>query len=1599
MLQVSRFNFRRIAVRVASSILLSLLFSVAGVAQTDPAAGLLPFSSQKFGVDLARGSVNLAVPMRSKLGKMPFSTQLQNTFSIWNNSGKWAANTNNMSNYYPKFLLWGAGNSSCPTGSLWNLYIMDALGTRHGVVGSVPCNPASRNQTSATTDGSGYTVVFLGSSSTIYDSSGNASTGGVAGSTPWKLSDPDGTTVQFNNVMGNAGTYTDSLSQTALTVTWVGPQSYDYAYAYTDLGGNTQKYSVETTVYNFVTAFGCSGITDGNSSKFFDFPTTIATPIGNYSLSYEQTSPGNITGRVASITYPSGGSISYGYSGGNKGITCSSGVVPTLTVTVNDNNGHSDKWTYVNSDISATPGNFTVTETDPANNQTVHNFAGEYQTQAATYQGGCPTSISGCAGGGTLSTTVTTCYGSNGGAPPVPPNCAAPTQVPKLPITETDVYSSLNGSPTRILKTIFDTHGNTTSVLAYDFGATTPTTQTFTSYGQSWNSTSGSCNPYPAGTYIYNTPCYSHIENSSGTDIARTQITYSNTGHPTSTAKWTGSSWLTSSATYNSNGTVATVTDVDSTVSTPAYNGTGGCNGLLPTSVTAGGLTTSTQWNCDGAVVTQTSDPNGQPTTYTYNDPLWRRTSMTDPLGNLTSYSYTPTTVEGAMNFNGSISTSDTLTTVDGIGRPIFAQRRQAQGSSNPFDSTQTTYGWNTTGLLTTASRPYSGTAGQAAPGGTAATTTQYDALGRPLTVTDGGGGTVSYTYPQNDVLFVLSPAPTGENNKQVQNEYDGLGRLISSCQISATVSGSTPCNQKNGSYSGVLTSTSYTSASGSQTVSSTRGSQTRSQTVDGLGRVTSATTPEGGTVTNVYDTLPSACNNRAFAYSGKLIFKGFSNGNFSCYQYDSLGRITAITGVSGSNYLCKRFFYDNSTGATGTIPSGITISYPYGRLVEAETDNCTLPITPITDEWSSYDKNGHMTDIWEKAPHSGTYYHSVATFAGNGVPLTVQLANPSLYTMTYGLDGEGRPSTLKGNSTTVVSGTTFNASSQPAYIDLGTGTDQSDYVYDPSTGRMTNWTFQVGSTGSETGTLTWNANGTLKKLAITDGFNAGGTQTCNFNPSLATGTGYDDTGRLVGIDCGSGGWGQTFSYDQYDNLTKAVISGRIGVTWNPMYSSANNRYSTGANYDNSGNLTYDTIHQYTWDQFNKLSTIDSSTCGTNGECVTYDAMGRAVETSYNSAYTEIWYTQLGKVYMTGGTTPYYAYWPTPGNGTAEVNGNAVTFYYMHKDWVGNSRISSVIVNPFVVSDQAYAPFGEVYDKLATGAGVPGQMFTGDTQDILTGIFDTPNRELNASQGRWLSPDPAGSGWNQYAYVLNPLSLTDTTGLRPGPGSPCGTYEWGGSGNCDFVVDGQEAPSWLGQGILSSGAGFQCLDSNCSGYGTQWKLNSSGQEYMLNIGSIQTFTVLDSWLNGDGGPAALLRDFSNWADLGPIDLYGLSPLALSPGPPVLWLGVDRSTWLQRAVDRGDQWWSTFEQQHSRALGYYMCLTVPDMADFGAQLHASDNSDGGEGGGGTAIWVFNVNTSRNGGQSPSGDVGGAAKLNAGAALADYAGSAIPCASKQ
>ena len=301
-----------------------------------------------------------------------------------------------------------------------------------------------------------------------------------------------------------------------------------------------------------------------------------------------------------------------------------------------------------------------------------------------------------------------------------------------------------------------------------------------------------------------------------------------------------------------------------------AYNGTGGCNGLFPTSITKGGLTTYSTWNCTGGVKLTDTDASGNTTTYGYKncssgtaDPFWRVMSVTDPLGNEVCKTYpsgsSPDTASSSFSFNSGTSVQNTTVTSDGYGSPILTQKQQGPSSTN-YDTVSTTYTYGTVNNVYS-TLPCTSTLGSVCSAGVVGSKF-YDTLGRLVSIQDTGGGVDAITYAQNDVLSVVSPAPSGENNKQVQKQYDGLGRLTSSCAVSSTVSGNVGCGQNvaTSPTNGILTTTSYSSTTGSRTVSSTRGSQTRSKTVDGLGRVTSVTTPEGGTTTYSYDSSTTNC-------------------------------------------------------------------------------------------------------------------------------------------------------------------------------------------------------------------------------------------------------------------------------------------------------------------------------------------------------------------------------------------------------------------------------------------------------------------------------------------------------------------------------------------------------------------------------------------------------------------------------------------------------------------------------------------------------------------------------------------------------------------
>jgi RHS repeat-associated protein len=951
-------------------------------------------------------------------------------------------------------------------------------------------------------------------------------------------------------------------------------------------------------------------------------------------------------------------------------------------------------------------------------------------------------------------------------------------------------------------ETHYDVYGNVTYSARYDFGGTSPTTATTTTYYQAGTT----CGALSSGSHINNKPC-EIATTQNGSTVVDAKYTYDQYGNLKTTSLWNGTSWIgqTSANTYNSNGTALKLFDTANNETDYTYSPTGyvcsSCtptNYPFPTKITnvGTGLVTQATWNAVGGVKLTDVDANGNVTTYSYDencgstaDPFWRVGSITDPMSNVVCKTYptgrSPDTWGSTFPFNSSNSVHNMTQTTDGYGRRVNAQKQQSP-TATQYDTVSTSYGWSSPYRTVATSQPCS-----AALAGTCPTahTNYFDPLGRLYQEATTSNETLTHTYTQNDDLIVLGPAPSGdgENTKQVQNQYDGLGRLQYSCAIGN--GSSTACAQNTGSANGATTSYAYSQVSGYTTVALTLGSQTRTNRYDAMGRLTTKSTPEGGTWNYYYDSTVASVSCSWLStpnLTGRLAMSKDPNSNYICYSYDALGRMLQ---ANANGTTCRHFYYDASTGYSGTIPSGITISYSSGRMAEAATDACSSG-TLITDEWFSYDKDGRLTDIWELTPYlksnSLGYYHTNVGLFGNGALNTLS-GIPGFTTETYGLDGEGRLSTAQeGLTDMMITGVVYNAASQPTAVSLGSanGTDNDAYTYDSNTGRMKTWTFTVGSS-YQTGTLNWNPIGTLGSLAIVDHFNSVGTLTCNFGTSGHMG--YDDWNRLLYDDCGSGNWGQQYSYDQYDNLTKSGISGRTGTTFNPGYNSANNQFASGfgASYDSDGNLTYDTYHHYAWSEYDKLKSVDGSgtNCASGGNCFVSDALGRVVEIDSGSTASEILYSPAGKTAVMNGTTVTYAYIPMPG-GSIMYKPNDTTHRYWHLDWLGSTRVVSTL-SSVVQEGYWFSPYGEILSGNSYGSITNEVNFTGDTQDLVPGggLFDTPNRELSFV-GRWINPDPAAVGHNLYAYPTNPNGLIDPSGLCPPGQVSCGGSHGPGGVGC-----------------------------------------------------------------------------------------------------------------------------------------------------------------------------------------------------------------------
>jgi RHS repeat-associated protein len=1383
----------------ARSVLLFALLALCGrilSAQTLPNTSTPPFGSFGGGPDainLANLNSHIVVPVLHKSGRgTDFTYDLSYDTYIWYPVGAvgsqtwkavpnwgWRAITEVAVGYIsfdqtgPVSTCNGMGMKT--TYSNWTYH--DNLGVEHWfgpnavstvTMGSAACQ-GSTGFTLTAADGSGYTLVVNGSTvSSLTSASGSkiqapANTGTGAGS----FTDRNGNVLSANS----SGQFFDTMSSTVpvLTAAGAGTAASPITYTYTAPNASSVHYTMNFTNFTVATNFLVSGVGEYRSPAAVPLVTSIALPDGSqYTFHYEAT-PGSCTpiagttcttARLTSVTLPTGGTISYSYTGGNNGIL-KDGSTATLTRTTPDG-----VWTYAQVKGTTAPAS-TTTVTDPASNVTTISFQGIYETQRFINQGSS-----------TALRTITTCYNGT----PLPCSSASTTTAIIPPITIRSVIDAYGigtaGEPFCKHDYFYNSFGLPTMQDDYDYPSATAMLRrqviTYASLGNNITSmpaTTTLCDP-SSGTAA---AC-----NGTGTVVGQTTVTYDQTtpsatpvasphhnsvtgsrGNPTTIASLVqGTTTLSRTIAYWDTGNVKTATDVNGAQTTYNYpDATNTCGNAFPTSVTEPlSLSRSMTWNCTGGVQLTNLDENSKTTTTAYSDAFfWRPASVTDPAGAVINFCYgllsggtctrNSTQSEVTLPINLGASASDLLTTVDGLGRVKLQQTRQSPTSAN-FDTTEQIY--NNVGLPSRTMLPYVGTAGQANTTGANVTTT-YDALGRPLSIQDSATGITSYFYngtnsnKQNDVLVTIGPAPTGENTKRRQLEYDALGRLKSVCELT-TAAGSATCGQAVG-QTGYWTKYTYNAAGNLTGVTqnaqaAVANQQTRSYSYDFLGRLISETNPESGTTSYTWDSASvGVC---AATSKGDLIVRTNATGFSACSTYDALHRPLSIghNPARAGNTPDRFFTYDAAT------VNGAVMANAKGRLAEAYT--CGSPCTKITDLGFSYTGRGQISDEYQTSPNSGGFYHENLTYWENGA--TRQISGlASLPTFTYGLDGEGRINSISASTgqnplTSVV----YNPASLPSTINLGSG-DSDVYTHDANTERILHYTFNINGQAF-VGSPTWNPNGSLGSLTITDPFNTADTQNCTYS--------HDDLARIASANCGTAA-SQTFTFDAFGNISKSGSPNSFLPTYTSNPPTNRVASTSGFSYDADGNVLNDGLLTRTFD-------ADDFQVTGNGTSVTIDALGRRIDSGF---LTATFYSPDGLLRVAYKTqVARLANLVLPGGGSAIYDeGNGGLIEYNHSDNLGSIRLVSTPSRTFARS-KAFAPFGEVYAASVSA----GSYFTGQGNFFNLDTYEFPAREY-VDQGRWASADPAGlaavnpafpQSWNRYAYVLNnPLSYVDPTGL------------------------------------------------------------------------------------------------------------------------------------------------------------------------------------------------------------------------------------------
>jgi RHS repeat-associated protein len=1358
-----------------------LLLALPTLAQS-PATGTPPFGSFGGGPDvinLANLNAHWAIPVINKPGRgMNFSYVLSYDSSVWSK-----LSSNGTITWQP-VLNWGwTGQTEVKTGYIsytrysqlcdvqgppfpsyyffQNFVYYDAWGAAHPFSGMMEYDPhncdlgTTSSMTSQASDGTGLILsATINTAPTVNSATITTTTGQVTSPPRNAISGSSTATDRNGNMITSDGTghFFDTLSSTTAVLTYAGSgtPSSPMTFSYTAPSGASASYTMKYTSYLIRTNFGCTGVTDygtngtttANLVTEIDLPDWNATtnPNSKYTFTYEQTPShsGFVTGRVASVILPTGGTITYTYIGGNNGITCADGSTSGLKRFTPDTG--SNFWEYDRT--AGTGAAYTTTITDPAGNQTQIQFQGIYETQRSVYQG----SIS-----GTPLWINTICYNGNTS------NC--PTTAVTLPIAQRRTNPQFGGTEIQSFQTqTYNNSGMFTEEDDYDWANGIPTTilkKTLITYASLGN--------------IKAFRQQVKVQNGSGTTISQTNYNYDETT-PTASSGVTqhtsvsGSRGnltsinyplsMTSHLTYYDTGSPNTSQDVNGASTTYNYSSnTASCQMAFPTSISEPlGMSRSFAWNCTGGVQSSATDENNQITSTTWNDPyFWRPAQVSLPDGGLSSLTYnsaTNVTTTTKMNSTQNIVSTALL---DNLGRPS-----QSQLNSDPQGVVYSATTYDALGRTASVSNPYRST-GDPTYG---LTSYQYDALDRVTKVTlpDGSIGTVNFSSN--------SKTATDPAGKKLQATFDGLGRIT---QVTEDPGGL-----------GFVTTYTYDALSNLTNVTQ-NGSRSRTFAYDALSRLTSETNPETGTITYGYD---------ASGQTGDLTSRTAPAPNqtgtatvTTTYSHDALHRLTQKSYSDGTTLTA--FFAYGQTTAWGT-----TLTNTVGRLTEQWTGTSCCATGGA--EIFGYDPMGRIVVNEQYTPKMGyvpvNYSYDLA---GN----LLTTPNIGSYQTSYQYNAAGLPTAVTSSPSDSQHPATL------ATVDSALGYYPNGAIrkMTPGNGLTQTTAFNknlelcrvnVNSSGTALGTCTDSIpSGNLQDFNYA--FNAGSTDNGNVMSWTATGQQafnrsytYDPLNRLSTLNQSSGsatGCSSTFSlswtYDAWGNRTDQNLTGGTCNWFHATVNSLNQLTGSSYQYDAAGNMTHDASHAYFYDAENRLVQVDGTfgSCSATTVCYAYDALGHRVETNYGSSQLDYLHNLGGNVIGDWATNPSgFTGWAT---GYVYLNGQLLaqyqgaTTHFAHSDHLGSTRLLTGL-NQAVAQNLDYLPFGELN---SSDSGINTHKFTGDERDSETSLDHTWFRQYSSILGRWMHPDPAGlaagdqsnpQSWNRYAYTKNnSLNAIDPSGM------------------------------------------------------------------------------------------------------------------------------------------------------------------------------------------------------------------------------------------